>query len=351
MTMYILLVLSSLIFYIIKPKKTNFWFTIFAIILFIVSAFRYNVGTDYIHYQDIFYWISQGKETYVEIGYLMLNKLLIGLGFKSSISIFVVTSLVIIFSFCYSIKKFVPKKYWFFSLFLFITTGMMFASFNAIRQYFAIAITILGLPFLINRKYIIYIIYIILASLFHTSAFINIIYVILVKLFRDKKNSNILSIIFIISLIFLVIDIRNVIKLLSFIIPDRWLSYLNSATFLERNYSAILKQIIPNIIVLFILRNYSKLKEKNENFDIIFLGYYLACIINNSFFGILVLLRFGYFFDYFILFLVPIIIEYFNHKSTKNFVKILFIIYYIILTVVTIFMMNGQGVMPYKMIW
>ena len=74
-------------------------------------------------------------------------------------------------------------------------------------------------------------------------------------------------------------------------------------------------------------------------------------IITNIAFGIMVLVRLSYYFDFSILLLLPIILAHIREKFGKR----LFIIgtvlstsYYVSLTIVTIFIMNGQGVMPYN---
>ena len=77
---------------------------------------------------------------------------------------------------------------------------------------------------------------------------------------------------------------------------------------------------------------------------------YTDVIITNCFYGILVLLRFSYFFDISLIFIIPVVLE-----LLKTYDKKIIILgnlgiwgYYILLTVVTIFIMNGQGVMPYN---
>lgn len=354
MLIYSLPMILCLILHFIKldDKKTKLFFYIIIIYLTLISAIRYNVGQDYKHWVDVYSWIEEGKTggEYVEVGYRILNIIIQKIPFLNVYCLYGITSTFIILGFGYSIKKNVDQKYWFLAIFIFIGSGIFFATLNLVRQYISIVIILLALPFLKEKKYVKYCISVIIATLFHTSSLIMLLFLIFYVLFNSNKHEKTLIIIYGISLFFMIIDIRNIIAGLSFLIPDRWKWYLQSDFINKRNYSAIVKQLIPNALLIFAMIKRKKIIEDKKENDIYLLMLYVNVIITNCFYGILVLLRFSYFFDISLIFIVPIIVDLLKDYNKK--IQILGNIsiwgYYTLLTIVTIFIMNGHGVMPYK---
>lgn len=342
----ILIILCLLCHYLFFKRKKNITFFLITFLIFIISAVRYNVGTDYIHYSKIYFWIINNYNIYVEIGYKYFNELIYFI-FNDVRYIYIISSLLIVFSFYKAIKDNVDKKYWFFSLFLFITSGILFSSFNLIRQYMAIAIIVGNIKWLVDKNYFKFILTVLIASTFHTSALIVIPFIVFVILSRNLKTNKLLWIIYFISIFFLFIDIRNFIEFFSFLIPNRWINYLTSEFLTERNVSAIAKQVIPNIIAFYLINNRYKLIKNNSKNNVYILGYLFAVLLTNLFYGILVLVRFAYYFEPFLLFVIPIIIDGFKKKNNRMIITWLIIIYYLLLTIVTIFIMNGNDVVPY----
>lgn len=354
MIVYSIPMILCLIFHFIKidEKKRNKAYNFIIILLFFISAIRYNVGQDYKHWVDVYTWIEKGYPGggYVEIGYRYLNIIIQKIPFLNVYFLYAITSAFIIFCIGYVIKKNVDTKYWFISVFIFIGSGIFFATLNLVRQYIAIIIILLGLPFLVDKKYIKFCIMIVLGGLFHTSSFIMLPFMIFYMIFHDYKNHKVLTIIYIFSLLFIVIDIRQIMGALSFIIPERWKWYLESEFLTNRNYSAVVKQLVPNLLLIFAMLNRKKVIENNEKNNMYILMLYINVIITNCFYGVLVLLRFSYFFDISLVFIIPLILEILKDYDPKirTLGNITILGYYILLTVVTIFLMNGHGVMPYK---
>ena len=351
MIIYSTIMILCLVFHFIQIKEEKKHIIYFAMVclLFLISAIRYDVGQDYQHWLEVYSWIENGYEggKYVEIGYWLLNVIIQKIPIFNVYCLYIITSAIIIFSFGYVIKKNVNPKYWFLSLFMFIGSGIFFATLNLVRQYIAIVIVLLGLNFLMQNKYIKFILFVLFASLFHTSAFIMLIFIPFYIIFRRQKHEKILLSIYIMSLVLIIIDIRQFIDFFSFLIPERWKWYLESNFLTQKNYSAVVKQLVPNLILIFIMLNRKKITKKE---DLFFLMLFVNVIITNCFYGVLVLLRLSYFFDVALIFLIPTIIELLNKYDKR--IKILgylsIIGYYSLLTIVTIFIMNGHGVMPYQ---
>lgn len=360
MIVYSILIVLCVILYILQKKekisnKINILYWILITLLFIVSAFRYNVGQDYEHWTDVYNWIMNGEKggNYVEIGYRYLNKLIQLIPFSNAYVLFFITSAFIIYGFGYVIFKDVEKKYWFLAVFMFIGSGIFFASLNLVRQYIAVVIVAFGIISLKKNKYICFIASVILAALFHTSALIMFAFLPFYLIFRNQKYSKVLIVIYVLSLIFMVVDLRQIIGYFKFLIPERWVWYLQSDFLTERNFSAITKQLVPNLLLIFVLIKRKQVIEMNKENDIYILMLFIDVIITNCFYGVLVLLRLSYFFDISLIFIVPIIFELLKNynKKIENLGKLSIFGYYILLTVVTIFIMNGHGVMPYQTIF
>lgn len=351
MLLYSLLILVCLLLQIFIKKNRSKLFIGMLVILTIISAIRYNVGTDYQHYANVFSWIQEDLDVYVEIGYKYLNLFIQNILHFDVRGLFAITSIIIISLFGVAIKKNVDDKYIFLGLFIFICSGIYFSSFNLVRQYIGVAILAIGTTFLIKERYFYYILIIILASTFHSSAWIAIVFLALILICKKVRNPKLIWAIYILSLLFLIIDIRSILNLLEPIIPQRWTWYLNSEFLLNKNTSAVLKQVVPNIImVLLLLKRDKIIDEKPEN-DIYMLGLLMCVIITNAFFGVMVLVRLADYFDIYLVFCIPLLIEAWKDKINPKLIYLAIIGYYIILTVVTIFIMGGDGVVPYQTIF
>lgn len=148
---------------------------IFAFLSFLpivtVSALRYQVGVDYNSYMWMHEAVVRGEPIHAEVGYKFLSKLVL-LYAKDTQAIFVVTSIIILALICYGIYKYSPQPA--LSLFLFVSMGYLFSSFNILRQYIAIAIIFVGLRFIKENKFLPFLLLIIIAMTFHKTAIIMI---------------------------------------------------------------------------------------------------------------------------------------------------------------------------------
>jgi hypothetical protein len=320
------------------------------VFLFTISAFRYNVGTDYQHYVDIYNWIVSGLGAYVEPGFYYFNVVIQRLGGNNT-WVFFFSSLLLFLSLWVGLTKCVDSKYWFFAAFLFITTGTFFSSMNLLRQYMAISIVVMATPWLIEKKNIRYIIATFIAILFHTSAIIIFLFIILVLLDDFKIMPILMWVTYFTSLLFVIIDFRSIIFIFGQFIPSRWSGYLDSGFFLQRNTFAMLKLIVPNITLIFLLINKKSLLTQNPSNKIYIVGSFLYTIFSNLFFGVTVLTRLSEYFYLFFIVSIILVIKLCQDRLSRLIITTFYIIYYIVLTVVTIFMMNGYGVIPYMSIF
>lgn len=141
----------------------------------LISSLRYDVGTDYITYVNIFDQLAPLSLT----GYFNLQNIDLEIGFYFLIKLsdlltgnyfpmLIISSFLIIFFFYLGLRKYNLKQT---SIvyFLFLTTIFPF-TFNGIRQGIAISICFYAFSFIITRLPKKYILWILIASLFHKSA-------------------------------------------------------------------------------------------------------------------------------------------------------------------------------------
>ena len=356
MIIYIMLLILPLIFHFYfwkkneDDKKRFKCFTFLEVVFTLISAIRYGVGTDYIPtYCRVFYLLKDKIAYNYEFLFLVLNKAIIKLH-GTPVILLSLCALFTIPLFFRFIRNNLPKKYWFLGIYLFIGTTIYYATMNVVRQYIAIAILLYAFDYLKQKKILKYVILNIIASLFHLSSLINLAFVIIYLLHKNKKINYVLIAVYLLSIVFVFVDIRSIVNIFSFMIPNKYINYLNSKFFLAKNYSACLKLLLPNLIVMFMLFNKNKIKN-DDKLGLIYCGMTLFTMISNIGYGVNVFIRLGWYFDYFYLLVIPMIIEYFyTQKKTKaaTLFTIFIICYCIFWNVYSIFILNGHGVIPYK---
>ena len=162
--------------YKVKSKRKKFLLRVVAVLpLLVISAIRYNVGTDYDkRYVQDYINLSKGIEvTNLEIGFKAIDYMCLVFT-KEPFLLFIITSTIIlsiIFEVIY--KKSINKIL---SIIIFFFGGYFFGTLNLVRQYVAVALVMLGYQFFTsdNKKkaYIGFIICAILAFLMHSSSII-----------------------------------------------------------------------------------------------------------------------------------------------------------------------------------
>lgn len=145
------------VYFAILSKTTAF------LLMFIPSAIRYGIGTDYAQYARGFGRISVGYPTRAEPGFVAINKLsgFLNLGAQG---VFAITAfLTFLFLFLA-----VPKKYFYIIIPVFFCMFYA-ASFNIIRNVLAFTIAYYACCLFLRAKNCMPLVLILLGSLFHTS--------------------------------------------------------------------------------------------------------------------------------------------------------------------------------------
>lgn len=222
---------------------------------------KYTVGIDTSQFYNAFTAIGQSSdwtfsEFRYEYGFSLLCKILY-LIFKEPQSLILVSSLFINFSVCMFIKT--NSKNYFLSTLFYVFLNFYFNYMNIMRQGICIAIMLLFYRFLRERKYVLYLIGLVFASLFHLTAIAGLL-LLIAKIF-DNDKSFIFLILFvgIISFAFY----KQIFTLIASLLGEYYLNYINSV-FAESNYFGSLL-IFLEYLLLFASCGYLYYKTKNEN--------------------------------------------------------------------------------------
>lgn len=151
-----------------KFKKYAF-ITLAFIPLFLVSALRYNVGSDFASYQN---WFNINNGVYLKYPDFAFRNLIfiIKMFTNNSQWLFVISSFLILFFVFKAARK--NNDEYDMIIFLFVALGFYFSSFNGVRQWIASSIFLCSYRFILDKKLFKYLLCIIGASLFHVSALV-----------------------------------------------------------------------------------------------------------------------------------------------------------------------------------
>ena len=146
-------------------------------LIFIFLALRYDFGNDYLPYMDLFYEINiYGDIDFFdspwpqETGWIFLCWLCKPIGFFGMIAVLALFNSVILYLL---FKRYVLKGYYCLSVFLYIAIPeFLLVQSSSMRQTLAILIFLFSLRYIYDKKLIKYVLCILFASLFHTSALV-----------------------------------------------------------------------------------------------------------------------------------------------------------------------------------
>ena len=180
-----ILLLFCFLFYSVKAERTSRTFHVFiAIVLIVIAGFRYYVGVDYEAYREMYLGTDDtGYLRIIEPGWRFLYDLLHSIGGTYNLWFIVISSLTII-PIAYGIKQMSPCVV--LSWMFFIGSFLYTESFNACRQYVAMAFLFAGTPFLLAKQFVKFLMVICVAMLFHNSAIIGVAFLFLLRPYSTK---------------------------------------------------------------------------------------------------------------------------------------------------------------------
>lgn len=145
-----------------------------ALILMVPAILRQETGNDYLRYVEFFHLASIDAYVPTEAGFNWLAKAVYGLcGYENYLLLFAIYAVMTILVMLTVIRQ--QAENFCFSFFLFMMFGYYFQSFNTMRYYFALSLSLLAMTCLLRRKYAGFVMLVLLAALFHKTALITLL--------------------------------------------------------------------------------------------------------------------------------------------------------------------------------
>ena len=321
--LFIFILLISSVFY-DKLKNSKFLLFYMILVLFIIVSIRYNIGTDYPHYNEFF---KKVRPFTLHPNYSTGNEYFEPL-FQYVVAIlkYLVTSPVFYFSFWgfitliftwKGIKEQSPN--YLLSIFIFYCIFYHHYLFNTIRQGVAMGIFLFSIKYILDRKFIRVLIISIFSSLFHSSG-ILIIGAYFMSMIKFKNR---------ITLIFLLVSSLFIWKFgigekIFIMFVQQFQEYLPNLVgyfrlfLLPHTFIQVLQRVLVIIPLIYFYPNLSK----DDRFSHLFSIYVWGTIIYFSFgFFSLFITRINMFFRILEIILIPILYEKVKNKNQKIIVQ------------------------------
>lgn len=272
--------------------------------MLVVAGFRNMGGSDYWLYRDHYNGLAGERW---EIGYELLVISFRLLGFNYYFFIFFI-SLFSLFILIYCIKKY--SQYPQFSLMLYLGGYFVYYNLIATRQLIALMIFLFSLQFLIKKKVLKFLFFILFGSLFHASILVLIPGYLFVRYFKFKILHIIIISFFV--YLFLQLGIGGIISFfdsigLNFIESRMVWSYLVADRSLP--FTTFIRIIITLSLLVY---GYSKLKD-NESYIVFFKLYILFVVFFAAFNKLDIMMRIWVYFEIPSIFLLTMVL-----KEIKN---------------------------------
>lgn len=312
-------------------------------IITFIAAIHYNYGSDY---ESYFNWYQSfisgdysladvlqgaggalGQDTDKEYGWRLLYWLVKPLGESG---FYVLVALISIFQgvVVYQlIKKYVPKKWMVFALFVYLfDTTLYVGSFSGMRQHLAMAIIGCALPFILDKKIIIASILVLLSTTIHQSAFIFLPFVIILGFF-PIKNTRTVCVIYISILIALIASDLLVGDLIARLFSmDVFEDYEHYAEISGQSYGlGFLLSLIPIFVTLYYMLQNPK---DNTNSTIVSLSAITIVALPITL-SVSMSFRLMYYFQFFNIISYPVVFGSIKNKILRNGLIFLVAFYYL----------------------
>lgn len=151
-----------------------------------VSACRIAVGNDYWVYRDQFKLIAQGRHVSYELGFRKIVEWMqLLFGYDNYLPIFALFSFLTVLFFVKALHD--QASNYAFALFLLLTGGFYFNSLNSVRYYFALAMALYSMKYVLRGDYLKFVLWIVTAALFHKSVLLVIPVYLLARFLASHK--------------------------------------------------------------------------------------------------------------------------------------------------------------------
>lgn len=319
----------------------RFFIIISCSLLVAVSAFRYEVGTDFDSYANrVVNQIATGISN-KEILFQAIVKLSVILG--STQWIFIITSVIIVVFLYKAILD--QSKIIFLSVFLIVFTTFYNFSLNAIRQAMATAIFLYAIKYIAKKQFWPFLFWIIVAAGFHKMALIYVPIYFLRK-FKIDKTKKILFVLFLAVLLSIFQNfIRNfVITLASY---TQYANYVGSQ-FDNLSIYIPLSFLILNILITLFIFFSSRYFIFKPDLQILIWIQLIATVFSGISFSFPAGYRIIYLLIPIQIILIPNLISVYKSRTLRNFLILAVIIVYFAFFYFFIIYANYNETLPYQ---
>lgn len=320
-------------------------------ILFLLMALRFDVGNDYRQYTETAHEAYVGGYVVTEAGFNWLVRLLYGIaGGEYYELVFAVFAFATLFFF---LKAFFRQSACFSqTFFLFMAFGLYFQTFNTVRYYLALSIALYSMQYVLDRDYIKFVFWILIAALFHKSVLL-VLPVYWIATF-EWKGWHVAAGLAVSAACY--VGKRFVLQLALVLYP----SYKNTI-YLEGGGSLFSFNTLRILVVLmfyawfaygYACMSEEELREQAWYRELRFYGQLnLLAFVAGTFFSFLpVVTRISYYFGVSQLFMIPLILQ--NIKEWNLRRRVTAIIFVICMLYFVVFLLqahqDGVGLLPYR---
>ena len=348
----LLLVLILLIFFFNKNKKKALIYS-FILISLVAILRKYTVGVDTPQFSDAFSRIaSDSTWNYLnfryELGFYYLCKI-ISIFSKEPQWLIVVSSAFI----NYSVYRFINKNSsnYLLSTLLYILMNCFFSNMNLMRQAISLEILLFGFEQLKEKKYIKYIIFVLISSLFHTVSFASIL-LLAFSILPNRKMTYYFEILLAIVTFLFYKQFFNILSL-GFGYSEYAQSIFGTSNYFGSLICAL--EIFLIIVFLNVLTKSNRIKKENNN-TIKCLNIAVILFIWFSFLTIRMTIfnRISGLFMVYSIVLIPSMLDNIksinnnNYKIAKGVVLTMYLLSFMI---ISIYRPEWYGVIPYSFFW
>lgn len=205
-------------------------------IIILIAGFREGIGTDFYSYKEIFQdFVDNGLNLRLELGFSVISYL-IAVTTKSSVLFFLVMAALVYIPIFFAFDR--HSHYIELTLVLFIVFGFYTNSFNIMRQWIAVAIGLIGMRYVIDKKLIKFTLVVLIALSFHKTAIILFPFYFILRM----KGRDTVRIVIILSTVLCAIFFVPIATFLSKIAIDifgenKYTKYLNPSTLIDESGS------------------------------------------------------------------------------------------------------------------
>ena len=300
------------------PNTNKFLLWFVYIILICVAGFRHHVGIDYDWYLD--WYVNKSRDNDLEFGFVTFMNLFRAL--NSSYQLFFLLFSIATISFAFFGIKNYTKNTNIAFLFFFLIPELYLASFNLIRQSFSVCISFYAFYFLINKKYFLFSILMLLGLSIHNSTILALLIFLIVYKYADKITAKHIGFLLIFSLVLSYFDFMQIFE---FVVQKTRYSYYYES---PRIRVSIAKTLVLNSIAFFVLFYFNKMKEKYPYQKYILILYFCSVLFMNLFNTFANVERLTYFFKIFEIIVVADLI-FLMVKENRVWLFSCFFVYYL----------------------